>query len=81
MLAGIWAVLLWDLLVRLCWLLPLDIPLTFHVVVWTKNNPTPWNTIAPDQGTKLMEVNQKFEKRFALSEDWSFLCGIDMVSL
>jgi len=34
------------------------------VVVWTKSNPTPWNTIKPDEGTKLMEVNQKFEKRW-----------------
>ena len=32
-------------------------------VIWTKNNPTPWNTIKPDENTKLMSVNQKFEKR------------------
>jgi hypothetical protein len=36
-------------------------------VVWTKNNPTPWNTIKPDEGTKMMSVNQKFEKRYVAS--------------
>ncbi|KAJ8523443.1 hypothetical protein ONZ45_g82 [Pleurotus djamor] len=35
---------------------------TGPTVVWTKTNPTPWNTIQPDQGTKILEVNQKFEK-------------------
>ncbi|KXN86315.1 NADH dehydrogenase [ubiquinone] 1 alpha subcomplex subunit 4 [Leucoagaricus sp. SymC.cos] len=35
-------------------------------IVWTKSNPTPWNTIKPDEGTKMMEVNQKFEKRYAV---------------
>ncbi|KAF9452007.1 hypothetical protein P691DRAFT_697965, partial [Macrolepiota fuliginosa MF-IS2] len=33
-------------------------------VVWTKSNPTPWNNIKPNEGTKMMEVNQKFEKRY-----------------
>ncbi|KAG6866003.1 hypothetical protein C0991_009675 [Blastosporella zonata] len=33
-------------------------------VVWTKSNPTPWNTIEPGQTTKMMTVNQKFDKRF-----------------
>ncbi|KAG6919316.1 hypothetical protein DXG01_007449 [Tephrocybe rancida] len=32
-------------------------------VVWTKSNPTPWNTIEPGQTTKMMTVNQKFDKR------------------
>jgi len=31
-------------------------------VVWTKSNPTPWNTVKPDENTKIMSVNQKFEK-------------------
>lgn len=31
-------------------------------VVWTKENPTPWNDIKPDEGTKLLTVNQHFEK-------------------
>ncbi|KAF7433119.1 hypothetical protein PC9H_005067 [Pleurotus ostreatus] len=35
---------------------------TGPTVVWTKTNPTPWNTIQPDQGTKIVEVNQKFDK-------------------
>ncbi|KAI0363724.1 hypothetical protein BV20DRAFT_957683 [Pilatotrama ljubarskyi] len=34
-------------------------------VVWTKSNPTPWNDIKPDEGTKLLTVNQHFEKRYA----------------
>ncbi|KAG6820170.1 hypothetical protein H0H93_004433 [Arthromyces matolae] len=29
-------------------------------VIWTKSNPTPWNTIEPGHGTKLVEVNQKY---------------------
>jgi hypothetical protein len=50
------------------------------LVVWTKSNPTPWNTIAPNQGTKMLEVNQKFDKRFAfLDSRLYFLFGIDMV--
>ncbi|KAI0775447.1 hypothetical protein BC629DRAFT_1595077 [Irpex lacteus] len=31
-------------------------------VVWTKENPTPWNDIKPNEGTKLLTVNQSFEK-------------------
>lgn len=34
-----------------------------NAVVWTKNNPTPWNTVKPDETTKLMTVNQKFAKK------------------
>ncbi|PBK62277.1 hypothetical protein ARMSODRAFT_863209, partial [Armillaria solidipes] len=34
-------------------------------IQWTKSNPTPWNTIEPNQGTKLLEVNQKFEKKWS----------------
>ncbi|KAF9057500.1 hypothetical protein BJ165DRAFT_1420902 [Panaeolus papilionaceus] len=34
-------------------------------VVWTKANPTPWNTVKPDENTKLMSVNQKFEKSWS----------------
>lgn len=33
-------------------------------VIWTKSNPTPWNTIKPDETTKMLSVNQKFEKRY-----------------
>ncbi|EKM80245.1 NdufA4, NADH dehydrogenase 1 alpha subcomplex, 4, 9kDa [Agaricus bisporus var. burnettii JB137-S8] len=36
-------------------------------VVWSKSNPTPWNTIKPDEGTKIMEINQKFDKRYVSS--------------
>ncbi|KAF5387740.1 hypothetical protein D9615_000067 [Tricholomella constricta] len=31
-------------------------------VVWTKSNPTPWNSVQPGDNTKLMSVNQKFDK-------------------
>ncbi|CAL1702058.1 unnamed protein product [Somion occarium] len=31
-------------------------------IVWTRDNPTPWNDIKPDEGTKLITVNQHFEK-------------------
>ncbi|KAF8227971.1 hypothetical protein L208DRAFT_1293919 [Tricholoma matsutake] len=34
-------------------------------VVWTKNNPTPWNTVKPDENTKMMSVNQKFERSWS----------------
>lgn len=37
--------------------------LIVNSVVWTKNNPTPWNTVKQDENTKLMAVNQKFGKR------------------
>ncbi|KAJ7638484.1 hypothetical protein FB45DRAFT_1023274 [Roridomyces roridus] len=30
-------------------------------VVWTKTNPQPWNSISQSQGTKLLEVNHKFD--------------------
>ncbi|EPT03106.1 hypothetical protein FOMPIDRAFT_1142562 [Fomitopsis schrenkii] len=31
-------------------------------VVWTKENPTPWNDIKPNEGTKMLTVNQHFDK-------------------
>ncbi|KAJ7572088.1 hypothetical protein C8J56DRAFT_979433 [Mycena floridula] len=34
-------------------------------IQWTKANPQPWNTIQPNQGTKLLEVNQKFEQKWS----------------
>ncbi|KAE9386685.1 hypothetical protein BT96DRAFT_883191 [Gymnopus androsaceus JB14] len=33
-------------------------------IQWTKANPTPWNNIKPNQGTKMLEVNQKFDERY-----------------
>ncbi|KAF8897164.1 hypothetical protein BD779DRAFT_1489248 [Infundibulicybe gibba] len=33
---------------------------TGPTVVWTKANPTPWNTVKPEENTKIMAVNQKF---------------------
>jgi hypothetical protein len=35
----------------------------YDIVVWTKNNPAPYLAIEQNQGTKLYEVNHKFEKR------------------
>jgi len=34
-------------------------------VVWTKTNPQPWNTVKPEENTKLMSVNQKFDKSWS----------------
>ncbi|KAK7061410.1 hypothetical protein R3P38DRAFT_2829325 [Favolaschia claudopus] len=31
-------------------------------VVWTKGNPHPYLSIEQDQGTKLVEMNHKFDK-------------------
>ena len=36
-------------------------------VVWTKENPTPWNDIKPNEGTKMLTVNQHFDKRYVPS--------------
>jgi hypothetical protein len=38
-------------------------------VIWTKDNPTPWNDIKQDENTKLINVNQKFEREYVLSCD------------
>ena len=35
----------------------------FRSVVWSKKNPEPWNTIKPDQSVKIINVNQKLDKR------------------
>ena len=32
-------------------------------VVWTKDNPTPWNDVKPNENIKLLSVNQQFDKR------------------
>ncbi|KAF8499304.1 hypothetical protein JB92DRAFT_2982464 [Gautieria morchelliformis] len=31
-------------------------------VIWTKNNPTPWNNVGPNENIKLMTGNHKFDK-------------------
>ncbi|KAF8639730.1 hypothetical protein AX17_000992 [Amanita inopinata Kibby_2008] len=33
-------------------------------IIWTKSNPTPWNTVKPEENTKMLAVNQKFDKQF-----------------
>ena len=34
-------------------------------VIWDrKNNPTPWNNVEPGTNTKLMSVNQQFDKSY-----------------
>ncbi|KAL5530277.1 hypothetical protein ACEPAF_6534 [Sanghuangporus sanghuang] len=32
-------------------------------VIWTKSNPEPWNTVKPDESTKIINVNHKLDKR------------------
>lgn len=41
--------------------LTLLLPPSF-TVQWTKSNPTPWNSIKPNQSTKIMTVNHDAEK-------------------
>ncbi|KAG6378391.1 Aldo/keto reductase family-domain-containing protein [Boletus reticuloceps] len=36
-------------------------------VVWTKSNPTPWNSVKPDENIKMMDPSGKFAKRFVIS--------------
>ncbi|CAK5262674.1 unnamed protein product [Mycena citricolor] len=36
-------------------------------IQWTKNEP--WNSIKPDEGVKMVQVNHKFEKR-RVEETW-----------
>ncbi|KAF8138120.1 hypothetical protein EV363DRAFT_510741 [Boletus edulis] len=31
-------------------------------VVWTKSNPTPWNSVKPDENIKMMDPSGKFAK-------------------
>ncbi|KAF5322380.1 hypothetical protein D9619_001062 [Psilocybe cf. subviscida] len=38
---------------------------TGPTVIWTKANPTPWNTVKPDENTKMMAVSQKFERSWS----------------
>lgn len=34
-------------------------------VIWDrKNNPTPWNNVEPGTNTKMMSVNQQFDKQY-----------------
>lgn len=39
-------------------------PPLHSAVVWTKENPTPWNDVKPDENTKLLTVNHQFDKRY-----------------
>ncbi|KAF7354986.1 hypothetical protein MSAN_01414100 [Mycena sanguinolenta] len=36
---------------------------TISPVQWTKKNSEPWNSIRPDQGVKMVQVNQKFDNK------------------
>jgi len=40
---------------------------TDAVVIWTKNNPTPWQSVKPDENIKLMSVSHNFEKKWVTS--------------
>ncbi|KAJ7638477.1 hypothetical protein FB45DRAFT_902996 [Roridomyces roridus] len=35
-------------------------------IQWSNRNPEPWNTIRPDQGTKMVQVHHKFDKTSVL---------------
>ncbi|KAL5508108.1 hypothetical protein ACEPAH_5726 [Sanghuangporus vaninii] len=37
-------------------------------VIWTKSNPEPWNTVKPDESTKMINVNHKLDKSYSDSE-------------
>lgn len=39
-------------------------PAYSRTVVWTKENPTPWNDIKQNENTKLIQVNSKLEKEY-----------------
>ncbi|KAJ7237200.1 hypothetical protein B0H12DRAFT_1026430, partial [Mycena haematopus] len=32
-------------------------------IQWSKKNSEPWNSIRPDQGVKMVQVNQKFDRK------------------
>ncbi|KIM67746.1 hypothetical protein SCLCIDRAFT_20769 [Scleroderma citrinum Foug A] len=34
-------------------------------IVWTKNNPTPWNDVKPDENIKMVDVNNRFSKSWS----------------
>lgn len=34
-------------------------------VIWTKDNPTPWNNVKQDENVKMLSVNQKFDKSWS----------------
>ncbi|ESK93575.1 nadh dehydrogenase [Moniliophthora roreri MCA 2997] len=34
-------------------------------IQWTKNNSSPWNTVKPNQSTKLMHINHEPEERWS----------------
>ncbi|TFL00656.1 hypothetical protein BDV98DRAFT_593977 [Pterulicium gracile] len=34
-------------------------------VVWTKNNPTPWNDIKQDEATKIINMNTNLNKSWS----------------
>ncbi|KAJ7477106.1 hypothetical protein B0H11DRAFT_1290902 [Mycena galericulata] len=31
-------------------------------IQWSKKNPEPWNSIRPNEGVKMVQINQKFDK-------------------
>lgn len=45
----------------------LDLTVVGIKVVWTKSNPTPWNSVKPDENIKMMDPSGKFSKRFVVS--------------
>ena len=44
--------------------------LTFLAVIWSKTNPQPWNTVKPNESTKLLNVNQNLDQRSVFSPSY-----------
>ncbi|KAJ7087205.1 hypothetical protein B0H15DRAFT_745564, partial [Mycena belliarum] len=54
----------WVLQVRGLLASPRVSPTQACLVQWSKKNPEPWNSIRQDEGVKMMQIHQKFDKRF-----------------
>lgn len=46
---------------------PNQLILKLPPVIWTKSNPQPWNTVKPNESTKLLNVNQNLDGRLVSS--------------
>ena len=53
----------------------------FFQVIWTKNNPTPWNSVGQNDNIKLMSGSHKFEKRFVQGHVQSFNAALTFSQL
>lgn len=37
-------------------------------IQWSKKNPEPWNSIRQDEGVKMMQIHQKFDKSWSRNQ-------------